>query len=96
MGVVVGVDGAEIVRVEDVGIEAIQIHDSSRPNPGVAFALSRLSHGPQGPTPLGIFRRIQRDTYGDLMVSQIEAAKARNEAASISDLVQQHGTWTVE
>ncbi|MDJ0663517.1 MAG: 2-oxoacid:ferredoxin oxidoreductase subunit beta [Acidimicrobiia bacterium] len=96
MGVVVGVDGAKIVRVEDVGIDAIQIHDSSRPNPGVAFALSRLSHGPHGPTPLGIFRRIQRDTYGDLMVSQIEAAQERNKATSITDLVQQHGTWTVE
>ena len=58
--------------------------------------MSRLSHGPHGPTPLGIFRRIQRDTYGDLMVSQIEAAQERNKATSITDLVQQHGTWTVE
>ncbi len=96
MGVVVGVDGAKIVRVADVGIDAIQIHDPARPNPGVAFALSRLSHGPNGPTPIGIFRKIQRDTYGELMISQIEDAQARNKATSISDLVQQHGTWTVE
>ena len=96
MGVVVGVGGAEIVRVADVGIEAIQIHDPARPNPGVAFALSRLAHGPSGPTPIGIFRSVQRATYGDMMVSQIEDAQERNKATSISDLVQQHGTWTVE
>jgi len=96
MGVVVGVEGAEIVRVADVGLEAIAVHDPSRPNPGVAFALSRLSHGPNGPTPIGIFRNVQRASYGDLMVDQIEDARAKNSSASISDLVQQHGTWTVE
>ena len=96
MGVVVGVDGAKIVKVADVGIDAIQIHDPARPNPGVAFALSRLSHGPTGPTPLGIFRQIQRASYGDMMIAQIEDAQAKNKATSISDLVQQHGTWTVE
>ena len=96
MGVVVGVEGAQIVRVEDVGIEAIAVHDPARPNPGVAFALSRLAHGPSGPTPIGVFRKIQRASYGDLLVSQIDDAKARNSSASITDLVQQHGTWTVE
>ncbi len=96
MGVVIGVDGAKIVRVEDVGIDAIQIHDPSRPSPGVAFALSRLAHGPSGPTPIGVFRQIERDTYGDMMADQIDAAKERNKATSISDLVQQHGTWTVD
>jgi len=96
MGVVVGIEGAQIVRVEDVGIDAIQIHDPSRPNPGVAFALSRLTHGPTGPTPIGVFRSVLRDTYGELMRAQIETAKERNKSTSIADLVEQHGTWTVE
>jgi 2-oxoglutarate ferredoxin oxidoreductase subunit beta len=95
MGVTVGIEGAQIVRVEDVGIDAIQIHDPTRPNPGIAFALSRLAHGATGPTPIGVFRSVQRDTYGDLMQAQINLAKERNETASIADLVEQHGTWTV-
>jgi 2-oxoglutarate/2-oxoacid ferredoxin oxidoreductase subunit beta len=96
MGVTLGIEGAQIVRVEDVGIDAIQVHDPTRPNPGIAFALSRLAHGPSGPTPIGVFRNIQRDTYGDLLQAQIELAKERNKTASIADLVEQHGTWTVE
>ena len=96
MGVVLGIDGAKIVRVEDVGLDAIQVHDPTRPNPGIAFALSRLSHGPNGPTPIGIFRNVKRDTYGDLLRAQIEQAKERNKATSIADLVEQHGTWTIE
>jgi 2-oxoglutarate ferredoxin oxidoreductase subunit beta len=95
MGVVVGIEGAKIVRVEDVGIDAIQIHDPTHRDPGVAFALSRLSHGPNGPTPIGIFRDVQRDTYDDLLQAQIELAEQRNKATSIADLVEQHGTWTI-
>jgi len=96
MGVVVGIDGAQIVRIDDVGLDAIQIHNPARPEPGVAFALSRLAHGPSGPTPIGVFRQVQRATYGDLMNAQIADAMAKNKANSITDLVQQHGTWTVE
>jgi 2-oxoglutarate ferredoxin oxidoreductase subunit beta len=96
MGVTVGLDGARIVKVADVGIDQIAVHDPTRPNAGVAFLLSRLSHGPSGPTPIGIFRQVQRDTYGDLMMAQIEEAKARRASASISDLVKKHGIWKVE
>ena len=31
-------------------------HDESAEDPSLAFALSRLSHTPVGPTPIGIFR----------------------------------------
>jgi len=96
MGVTIGPDGANIVSVADVGLDAIAVHDPAHPNPGVAFALSRLSHGPSGPTPLGVFRDVPRPTYGDQMVQQIRDAQARNGVASIADLVQRHGTWTVQ
>jgi 2-oxoglutarate ferredoxin oxidoreductase subunit beta len=96
MGVTVGIDGAKIVKVADVGLDAIAIHDPAKPNPGVAFLLSRLSHGPTGPTPIGVFRQVERETYGERMMGQIETAKERNSSNSIADLVKQHGTWTVE
>jgi 2-oxoglutarate ferredoxin oxidoreductase subunit beta len=96
MGVTVGLDGAKIVKVADVGIDAIAVHDPTKPNPGVAFLLSRLSHGPNGPTPIGVFRQVARATYGELMMAQIDEAKERNANASIADLVSQHGTWKVE
>ena len=53
---------ARIVAVADVGLDAIHVHDPSNPEPSVAFALSRLSHGPLGPTPhRGLPQRRARD-----------------------------------
>src|SRR5688572_25755108 len=44
---------AEIVSVADVGLDRILVHDERRPNPSVAFALSRLAIQPTMPTPVG-------------------------------------------
>jgi len=93
-GIRIGPTGAEIVEVSKVGIDAIQIHNSKDPEPGVAFALSRLSHGPHGPTPLGIFRDVERPVYEDLMVGQIEEAQERKGPGNLADLLRSTGTWT--
>src|SRR5688572_10221566 len=37
---------ARLVTVADVGEEHLLVHDEARPDPGLAFMLSRLSHGP--------------------------------------------------
>ena len=66
-GVVIDDNGsAVIVDVADVGEERILVHDESRPDPSLAFALSRLATGPYSPTPIGVFRSVQRPDYGSL------------------------------
>ena len=55
-GVQVDAHGARIVAVDDVGRHNLHVHDAHAPNPSAAFALSRISQGPYGPTPLGVFR----------------------------------------
>ncbi|MGI9610466.1 MAG: 2-oxoacid:ferredoxin oxidoreductase subunit beta, partial [Acidimicrobiia bacterium] len=60
LGVTVGTSGARIVRIAEVGMEAIHVHDPANPDPSVAFALSRLAQGPSQPTPIGIFRAVER------------------------------------
>jgi 2-oxoglutarate ferredoxin oxidoreductase subunit beta len=40
------------------------IHDAHRDDPSLAFALSRLSLVPDGPTPIGIFRSVSRPVHG--------------------------------
>ncbi len=54
---------AQIVDTASVDPTRILVHDQNRADPTVAFALSRLSHGPYGPTPMGIFRKVARPTY---------------------------------
>lgn len=103
--IIFGPDNEKAVVLEDgearvvnrAGVDAHQIlvHDETRPDPSVAFALSRLSHGPYGPTPLGIFRRVNRPTYESLMDHQIADATARKGPGDLSELIRSHGTWNV-
>jgi 2-oxoglutarate ferredoxin oxidoreductase subunit beta len=56
--------GLQIVAVSDVGEDALIIHDPTRRDPGLAFSLARLAEDPTGPTPIGIFRQVQRPVFG--------------------------------
>jgi 2-oxoglutarate/2-oxoacid ferredoxin oxidoreductase subunit beta len=96
-GVVQRPDGRlEIVDVADVGEDAILVHDESREDPGLAFALSRLSHGPYEPTPIGVFRAVERPEYGTEMARQITEAQERRGLGDVKDLLRSGSTWTVD
>jgi len=92
-GVIIGSKGASIVRVADVGVEALHVHDPAEPEPAVAFALSRLSSGPTGPTPIGIFRKVDRSSYGDLVQQQLLDAQTAKGPGNLAELVTSAGTW---
>jgi 2-oxoglutarate ferredoxin oxidoreductase subunit beta len=74
----------------------ILVHDPERQDPTIAFALSRLSHNPDGPTPLGIFRSVQRETYESVMSAQLVDAQAKKGPGDLAGLLASHGTWTVD
>ncbi len=95
-GVVVDGEGARVVEVAKAGHRNIHVHDASVPNPAVAFALSRLSYGPYGPTPLGIFRNVDVPSYGEEMESQIAEAQASKGPGDMAQLIRSRGTWTVD
>jgi 2-oxoglutarate ferredoxin oxidoreductase subunit beta len=83
--------GLEIVTVSDVGEDALIVHDSGRLDPGLAFSLARLAEDPSGPTPIGIFRAVQRPVYS-------RSARVPAEPASQSELAEllvSGDTWTV-
>ncbi len=98
-----------VVRTEDGSVRAIPraeadeadvlIHDSTNPDPGPAFALSRLDSPSLAHVPMGIFRSVSRPTYDDGVREQIADARSGTEGAPTSgDLTRLlHGsdTWTV-
>ncbi len=90
--------GGEAVVVDSSSVDpkAILVHDETRENPSVAYALSRLSHGPYGPTPLGIFRRVARSTYDAEINAQMEGARNDMGDGDVSQLIRSHGTWEVK
>ncbi len=96
-GVILRPDGSlEIVDVADVGEDALLVHDETRANAGLAFMLSRLARGPYEPTPVGIFRAIERPEYGDLARRQIEDVSKKKGAGDLATLLRSGVTWTVD
>jgi 2-oxoglutarate ferredoxin oxidoreductase subunit beta len=95
-GVVVDSDASlRIVDVEEVGEDRLLTHSENALVPGRAFALSRLSHTPTGPVPLGVFRSVARPTYEDIVDQQITQAKERSGAGDLAKLLAGGDTWTV-
>ena len=86
----------EIVEVAEVGVDALLRHDEHRDDPSLAFALSRLAEGPTQPTPLGVFRDVERPVYGDALESQLRSAAAEQGPGELARLLAGGDTWSVE
>jgi 2-oxoglutarate ferredoxin oxidoreductase subunit beta len=96
MGVALNEFGeAVIVRVDDVGEDKLLIHDEQRADPSLAFTLSRLADHPDTPTPVGVFRAVQRASYEVEMQSQLVAASAKSGPGDLGALLRSAPTWTV-
>jgi 2-oxoglutarate ferredoxin oxidoreductase subunit beta len=96
-GVVAEGDGRlRIVDVADAGEDALLVHDEQRDDPGLAFQLSRLARGPFEPTPIGVFRAVERPEYGEAMSRQLLEAAERRGPGDLEALLHSGGTWTVE
>jgi len=95
-GVIVGSDGqARIVDVADVGEDALLVHDEHRDDPALAFMLSRLSSGPHEPTPIGVFRDVQRPEYAESAAQQLAIAQERSGPGDLAKLLRSGATWEV-
>ncbi|MGH9292195.1 MAG: 2-oxoacid:ferredoxin oxidoreductase subunit beta [Acidimicrobiales bacterium] len=95
-GVVMDAQGRlSLVEVAEVGEEALVVHDERRENPDLAFALSRLARGPHEPTPVGVFRAVERPHYGARVDAQLLDARERRGAGDLAALLQSGTTWTV-
>ena len=71
------------------------VHDVHLSDPSVAFMLARMEY-PAFPQPVGIFRAVERETYEDLLVAQIDEAIAQKGRGSLDKLINSGDTWVVE
>jgi 2-oxoglutarate ferredoxin oxidoreductase subunit beta len=84
-------DGSlEIVNVAEVGEEALLVHDPTREDPGLAFALAKLSSDPSSPTPIGVFRDVQRRVY-----RRSATADQAPSLGQLRELLHAGETWTI-
>ena len=95
-GVMMGSDGQlRIVQVADVGEDAILVHDAKRDDPSLATALARLSTDDHSPTPIGIFRAVDRPDYGTGISQQLITAAEHRGPGDLGALLRSNGTWSV-
>ncbi|MGK2929788.1 MAG: 2-oxoacid:ferredoxin oxidoreductase subunit beta [Acidimicrobiales bacterium] len=94
-GVVLDRGGLRLVDVAEVGEDALLVHDETRDDPSIAFMLSRLAKGPYEPTPVGVFRAVDRPEYGGGVNQQLAAAQEAKGPGDLRDLLRSGATWEI-
>jgi 2-oxoglutarate ferredoxin oxidoreductase subunit beta len=95
-GVVLNARGeTEIVDVADVGEDRLLVHDEHRDDPSLAFALSRLADTPTVPTPIGVFRYVDRPLYEGEVQRQLVGAQEQRGPGDLEALIGSGATWEV-
>ncbi len=83
----------EVVEVAAAGEENLLVHDEQAAEPTLAYLLSRMGP-PDYPTPVGVFRAIDKPVYSRLLMEQVQGAQARAEP-DLDALYRQGETWDV-
>ncbi len=83
----------EVVRVADIGEENLLVHDEVASEPTLAYLLSRMGP-PDFPTPVGVFRAVEKPIYSQLLMEQVHSAQGEK-AADLDALFRQGETWVV-
>jgi 2-oxoglutarate ferredoxin oxidoreductase subunit beta len=84
----------EVAAVADTPEERIVVHDVAG-RPSLAFALAHVSRGPTEPSCIGVFRQIERPTFGEAVHEQLDRAIERLGAGDLGALLNGGDTWTV-
>ena len=90
----------EVVTIGENGVSLadLWVHDETDPDATRTQILSRM-WWPDFPVPVGVFRRVPRPTHDQLLVEQIDGAKAARAAkgpVDLQKLLASGETWTVE
>ena len=89
----------EVVTIGENGVTVadLWVHDETDPDVTRTQILSRM-WWPDFPVPVGVFRRVPRPTHDQLLVEQVESAKAARAAkgpVDLQKLLTAGETWTV-
>ena len=83
----------EVVQLGNgVSESDLVVHDEK--DPALGFLLSLMAP-PTFPTPIGVFRAVERPTYEGILFEQIQRAKQRQGEGNLDELLSRADTWTV-
>ena len=75
--------------------DEVLVHDETDPSGLMGFLYAHMD-SPGFPTPIGVFRREQREVYDAQIQAQGEQVKKKKGGASLRDLLYAGDMWTVE
>jgi len=91
-----------VVRAADGNLEIVSgdrddlaVHDAHRDDPTQAFALARLAESPNEPTPIGVFRAVERPVGLTEVSRKLAQARESIGPGTLGELLQAGDTWTV-
>jgi 2-oxoglutarate ferredoxin oxidoreductase subunit beta len=93
-GVRMRADGTLEIVAADAG--GLLRHDPGRDDPGLAFALARLTWETAGAVPMGVFRDVRRPVYDEAVAEQISVAREQRGEGDLVALLHSGDTWTIE
>jgi 2-oxoglutarate ferredoxin oxidoreductase subunit beta len=91
-----------VARAPDGNLEIVSgdrdelvVHDAHRDDPTQAFALARLAESPDEPTPIGVFRAVDRPVGITEVSRKLAAARATIGPDTLGDVLHAGDTWTI-
>jgi len=85
---------ATVVDMEKHGVNDILVHDET--NLDLAHIIANWTSNPNLPEPIGVIYSIDKVTYNQEMIDQVDRAKEIKGSVSVQDLLNTSDTWVVE
>ncbi|MGI9590701.1 MAG: 2-oxoacid:ferredoxin oxidoreductase subunit beta, partial [Myxococcota bacterium] len=85
----------DLAADDDPVSKGVAIHRERYETQAYAFALASLGR-PVFPTPVGVFRAVQKPTYEGALAHQVESARSERGDGDLAALLHSGDTWTVE
>tara|TARA_Y100000294_G_scaffold14098_1_gene12563 strand:- start:5155 stop:6162 length:1008 start_codon:yes stop_codon:yes gene_type:complete len=85
---------ATVVDMEKQGVNDILVHDET--NLDLAHIIANWTSNPNLPEPIGVIYSIDKVTYNQEMIDQVNRAKEIKGSVSVQDLLNTSDSWVVE
>jgi 2-oxoglutarate ferredoxin oxidoreductase subunit beta len=93
-GIILEGSTAVVVDMETHGIDDVLVHDET--NLDLAHIIANWTSNPVLPEPIGVIYSIDKNTYNQEMINQIEMAKKTKGSGNVQDLLNAGDTWVVD
>lgn len=90
-----GLEPEVVTLGNGITADDLLIHDETAEEPSLAYLLSRMVY-PRFPECLGVFRCVQRPTYEELVLQQLDEARRSKGPGKLEELFLSDDIWTVE